>query len=119
MAKSIKTWLGYEFSSGTTTGKDYKDFQKDAKADLVRQCAKCGLKLHHFYPNHYEFSAVLRELTTGNFVYINISDTRLNQDEWYFRVLIRKMEHEKDWIGKKNHFCNWNDIGKMAKQLAA
>ncbi len=118
MANTMEKWLGYSFSSGSYTGDDYKKFQRAARANLKKQCAEYGFELHQFSGNHYEFSAVLQNMENQKFIYVCISDVRYWQDEWYHRVLIRTMMHEKDWTGGANHFCEWNRIGETAKWLS-
>ena len=76
-----------------------------------------GFTLHKFNKNHYEFSAVLKHEETGKFIYVSISDVRFFPDQWYDRVLIRTMSHDKDWTGGQNNRCYWEDIGTTAKRL--
>ena len=116
--KNIEKWLGFQFSSGPYVGDDYKSFQRDAKACLKKMCTENGLLLHSFSGNHYEFSAVLQNESTHRYVYLSISDVRYWQDEWYLKVLIRTMAHDKDWTGGGNHFCTWDEIPKTAKWLS-
>lgn len=118
MAQTIEKWLGYKFSTGIETGEDYKKFQRSARTHLKKQCATENIEIFSFHKNHYMFSAVSRNLETEKFVYISISDVRCRQDEWYNRVLIRTMKHEKDWTGGANHFCKWNEIAATAEWLS-
>ena len=67
MASRMDKWLHHTFSSGCETGSDYDAFQREARADLRKQAKAAGFALHRFLPGHYEFSAVLRDETTGEF----------------------------------------------------
>ena len=91
MANRMDKWLHHTFSSGCETGSDYDAFQREARADLRKQAKAAGFALHRFLPGHYEFSAVLRDETTGEFVYVAISDVRFCSSEWYHHVLYRTM----------------------------
>ena len=48
-------WLKHTFSSGTSTGKDYVEFQKRMKSDLKRMALENKVEIHSFSKNHYEF----------------------------------------------------------------
>lgn len=119
MANKIEKWLHHTFSSGSETGNDYKTFQREAKNDLKKQAEASGFALHRFLPGHYEFSAVLRDETIGEFVYISISDVRFFPAEWYHSVLYRTMAHDKDWRGGTNLRCRWPEIGKALMNMRA
>lgn len=110
MATTMDKWLNFQFSTGTATGPDYKEFQKAARADLRKQAKAAGYELYKFNPNHYEFSAVLKNSATGQFVYVAISDVRFFRNEWYTNVLYRTMAHDKDWTGGQNQRCEWPEI---------
>ena len=119
MNKTLKKWLGYQFSSGGSVGSDYVQFQREMRADLKKQAKALGLEVVRFNKNHYEFSAVLKNPTTEKFVYVSISDVRHWQDEWARKTLYRRMAHEIDWSGGGNHFGAWEQIGELAAQLTA
>lgn len=119
MHKSLKKWIGYQFSSGITTGEDYKQFQRAMRTDLRRQAQEVGLELHSFSPSHYEFSAVLKNPVNNRFIYVSIPDVRFWQDEWSSHVLYRRMKHERDWTGEGNHDGAWEKIGTLACELAS
>lgn len=119
MANKIEKWLHHTFSSGGETGNDYKAFQREAKNNLKKQAKTAGFVLHRFLPGHYEFSAVLRDEATGEFVYIAVSDVRFFPAEWYHRVLYRTMAHDEDWRGGTNLQCSWPEIGKALINMRA
>lgn len=75
-----------------------------------------GYELHEFLGNHYCFSAVLRSAKTGNFAYVSVGDVRGNA-RWSQNVLYRTMEHERDFRGGPNHFCDWDDLPVALSQL--
>ena len=117
MTKNMEKWLGFHFSTGSYPGDDYKSFERNAKADLKKQIIPAGFELYSFNGNHYEFSAVLRHIATGKYIFVSISDVRFWQDEWAHDVLIRTMAHAKDWTGGPNNRCEWDGIAEKALQL--
>lgn len=119
MHKSLEKWFKHKFSSGSTTGEDYKQFQRVMLADLKRQVKASSLELHFFQKSHYNFSAVLRNPENDTFIYISILDVRSGQDRWVNHVLYRNMKHNEDWTGGRNHYCNWEEIGQMALELSS
>ena len=110
-------WLNHTFSSGTYPMPDYVEFQRKMRFDLKRIAKNNNLELHSFNKNHYEFSAVLKDIHEDKFIYVSISDVRYWKNEWYNHVLIRTMEHDKDWTGGSNHYCKWEEIGMKAREL--
>lgn len=110
-------WLKHTFSSGSSTGKDYEEFQKKMKLDLKKIAQEHNLELYSFSKNHYEFSAVLKDSQENKFIYISIPDVRGFTNDWYNHVLIRTMKHEKDWTGGNNNYCCWKEVGIKARQL--
>lgn len=110
-------WVGFQFASRIHPSDDYLSFQRDAKADLKKMANTAGFELDQFNKNHFEFSAVLKHRETGEFIYIRISDVRYFPDQWWNNVLIRTMQHDRDWTGGPNHYCRWSDIGTTAVQL--
>ncbi|MDO5569427.1 MAG: hypothetical protein Q4G04_04895 [bacterium] len=110
-------WLNHTFSSSSYPLEDYIEFQKEMKKDLKKMAKKENLVLHSFNKNHYEFTAVIKDVNTDNCVYISISDVRFFKNAWYDNVLVRRMKHERDWIGGSNMCCKWIDVGKKAKEL--
>lgn len=46
--------------------------------------------------------------------YINylrsISDVRFLNNEWFYHILIRRAEHEKDYHGRGNHYADLNTL---------
>ncbi len=110
-------WKKHEFSTGGIAGKDYLKFQNEMKKDLKRMSEEQGIELKKFTKNHYCFSAVLFHEKTKEYAYVSISDVRFFSNEWFNHVLVRSMQHEKDYTGRTNYFCAWNDVVKEAKNI--
>jgi len=110
---SVKSYKGKEFYSSCGRTEQYAEFERACKRELKKQCVKLGINIHKFYPNHFEWSAVLEK--GGKFVYVSISDVRWW--DWYDDVLIRTMAHAEDWRGGSNNSCSFDKIGETAERL--
>lgn len=116
---AVKDWANYEFSTGCYPGDDYLKFQRVARSELRKIVQLAGYKLHKFYPEHYEFSAVLKNEADGRFVYVSILDVRSFAGRWYNEVLYHSMEHDKDWRGGPNRWCRWDELSDALVRFAA
>ena len=102
MAKlnDLERYLNYEFSSGRYTGNDYKMFERKYINYLRSLSKENGWEFVKANKNHYCFTAFVKK--NNRYVYISVSDVRFNQNAWYYKVLIRRAEHEKDYTGGRN-----------------
>lgn len=110
---SVKSYKGQAFYTSCGRTEQYAEFERACKRELKKQCVKLGINIHKFYPNHFEWSAVLEK--GGKFVYVSISDVRWW--DWYDDVLIRTMAHAEDWRGGSNNTCSFDEIGETAEKL--
>ena len=105
----LKKYLNYEFSSGPYTGEDYKKFQTKYINYLRSMCRNYGWELVSIGRNHYCFSAFVKS-RENKYVYLSISDVRFFNNEWFYHILIRRAEHEKDYHGRGNHYADLNTL---------
>ena len=113
----LKKYLGYEFSSGSYTGDDYKSFQTKYINYLKAVCRENHWQLVNVGRNHYCFSAFIKS-AENKCVYISISDVRYFTNEWYSNILIRTAKDEQDYRGGFNHHTTLEDLtGKAAELL--
>ena len=116
----LRGWFGYKFSSGCYTGDDYIAFENAYAKWLRKALPGYSVDMHR---NHYEFSATIVRKGAGGipdrYVYLSISDVRAFPKEWYSRVLVRTMDHAKDWTGGPNTYCAIGDIPKRVDELMA
>jgi hypothetical protein len=101
--QTLKPFVDYRFSSGGVTGSDYKSFQRKYKNYLQKILPENAV-IHSWHPNHYEVSAVLER--NGKYAYLHISDVRFWPNEWFTKILVRTMEHPKDWKGGMNQYAS-------------
>ena len=112
----LKKYIGYEFSSGSYTGEDYKTFQTKYINYLKAMCRDNHWRLINVRRNHYCFSAFIIS-ARNNCVYISISDVRYFANEWYNRILIRTAKDEQDYKGGFNHYTTLTKLDVKTAEL--
>lgn len=107
LPKSLQMYWDHQFSSGPTTGGDYKTFERRFRAWMRKELEGYTVKM---YPNHYEFSAVITrrhsDESPAKYVYVSIPDVRFFPRTWATNILVRGMKHDKDWTGGYNNYCD-------------
>lgn len=114
MLKAEK-WFDYEFEGYGTTTEEYEQFQRDCKSDLMKMAKDNGMELVDFSKNHFCFSAILTY--DEKFVYVYVSDVRHGNWSSNTRVLVRTMQHIRDFRGGVNNYCSWTKVGEFARKL--
>lgn len=111
MAKlqELQKYLNYEFSSGCYTGEDYKIFERKYINYLKSLCKEHGWEFVWGHKNHYEFTACFS--FNGKYAYVSIGDVRHQRNDWYYHILYRSMEHEKDYRGGSNCHTDLPSLG--------
>lgn len=106
----LNHWKNRTFSSGSTTGDDYKQFQKELVAH-IRAIAKAkNLTVVAVNRGHYYMSAFLTNISGEKTVYLSISDVRHFPDEWHNHMLIRTARDAKDFRGGTNQYTTLEDL---------
>lgn len=114
--KLISEYSNHTFSSGGTTGPDYKSFERKYRNILKEVAGNIGAELISFSKNHYSFSAFIKK--EEKFVYISISDVRHFPNEWQNNILIRTATNEKDYSGGFNQYTTLENLeSKLEKML--
>jgi hypothetical protein len=96
--EGFKKW---EFSSGSTTGKDYLIFHRLLVRSIKRSLPR-GAKLVNTIKGHYFTSGFIER--DGKFIYFSISDVRGFPNEWHKNILIRTAESATDYTGGSNGY---------------
>ena len=99
----LQKYLDYEFSSGTTTGSDYKKFENKYINYLKSICKQNSWELVKVNKNHYEFSAFIKN-KDNHYIYMSISDVRYWNNDWHNHILIRDAKNEQDYRGGRNQY---------------
>ena len=112
----LRKYLTHSFSTGCTTGKDYKTFQTKYINYLRSLCRLHGWELVNIGRNHYNFSAFIRN-ESGKHVYLSISDVRFFNSDWYYRILIRTAKSERDYCGGANNYACLTTLSESVQRL--
>lgn len=99
---SLRPFLNYEFYLGSVEA--YNSFERKYK-NYIKKNLPNGYTLQDFRKHYFEFSAVIKT-PENKFIYISIPDVRYWYNEWATDILIRTMEHEKDWHGGRNQYTS-------------
>ena len=112
----LRKYLTHTFSSGSTTGKDYKTFQTKYINYLRSLCKLHGWELVNVGRNHYCFTAFIRN-EENKYIYLSISDVRYFNNEWYYHILIRTAKHERDYRGGSNSYACLTTLSESVQRL--
>ena len=112
--ETLSEFLRWEFTSGSTTGEDFKVFAK-LFLGAVKSAVPPGAKMVNVSTGHYDLSGFVEN--DGKYVYFSISDVRHFPREWYTNILIRTAKHEKDYTGGSNGHTTLEDLGRNLDRM--
>ena len=115
LPKTLQPFVDYTFSSGCYAGDDFQSFNTKYR-NAIKKMLPDGYQIHSWHKNHYECSAVIKD-SEGRFIYMSISDVRYWPNEWVNDILIRTMQHDKDWHGGPNHRTDLINFSKDIQKL--
>ena len=105
---------GWEFSSGSTKGEDFKRFARLFR-NHIKKVIPVGSKLVEFNVGHYYISGFVEK--NSKFVYFSISDVRFFPEEWHDNILIRTAKYEKDYRGGSNGYTTLENFDREVRRL--
>ena len=111
----LEDYTDYEFETNTTRTEEYISFERKYRNHL-KKILPDGYSLHSFNGNHFCFSCVIKS-NTNDFIYLSIDDVRGGHNHWKDHILIRQMEHEKDWHGQGNFYTNLKRLPRDLEHL--
>ena len=108
--------------AGAYKSKEFIQFARDMKSTIRDICKEVGAEMVKFNVGHYDVSGFI--LRNGKHVYFAYSEPRhfpidFNRSDYLNGILIRTAEHEKDYHGGKNNFCNIYTFGSVLSNLTA
>lgn len=109
--EGFKTW---EFSSGCTTGPDFKIFARKFKS-YIKKNLPVNSELVGYSVGHYDLVGFIKR--QDKYVYFSLSDVRHFPCEWFKNILIRTAKHEKDWLGGSNCYTKLDRFKEDVEQL--
>lgn len=114
--KELKKYLNYEFPYSSYTTNDYKIFQTKYINYIKNICKQNNWEVVNVGKNHYYFSLFIKN-RENKYIYLAISDVRYNMNQWYYHILIRRAEHEKDYYGRQNQYTSLEILDKAIETL--
>ena len=101
--ETLNGFRNWEFSTGGTTGADFKVFAKLFRK-FIKENLPPGAVLKKFNVNHYYVSGFIER--NNKYVYFSISDVRYFKNAWAENILIRTAKNEEDYTGGSNRFTD-------------
>ena len=112
--KKLDSFNHWQFSSGPTTGEDFKVFARLFKKRLKSQLP-IEATLVNWNCGHYYLSGFVQK--DGKFAYFSISDVRGFPGAWRKAILIRTAKSDTDYTGGPNGYTNLEDFGRRINKL--
>lgn len=108
--------------SGAYKSQEFIQFARDMKSTIREICKGAGAELVKFSVGHYDVSGFA--VKNGKYVYFSYSEPRLlpidfDRSDSLRGILIRKADHDKDYHGGYNNFCNIYTFSGMLNRLTA
>ena len=114
--ENLEAFKQWEFSSGSTTGEDFKIFarlfKKYLKANLPQEAELANVSSGHYYVSGFVQK-------NGKFVYFSISDVRHFPEAWHKEILVRTAQHAKDYTGGPNGYTTLEKFRERVSALLA
>lgn len=111
---SLEEFMSWEFTSGGTTGDDFKVFSRLFRS-RVEKSLPTGARLVNFSSGHYDVSGFIER--EGKYVYFGISDVRHFPGEWNRNILIRTAKGPKDYTGGSNGYTALDNLGRAVARM--
>jgi hypothetical protein len=105
----FKSW---EFSSGGTTGEDFKIFARKFRNHIKKIMPNATVTVN---PNHYYVYGFIEQ--NSKFVYFSISDVRFFPKQWFNNVLIRTAKNASDYTGGSNGYTTLENFAENVNRL--
>lgn len=114
---SLRPYIGYSFESSSERTEEFKSFDRKYKNAIKKKLPK-GWSIYAWRQNHFESSATLRT-PDGRFVFLSYSDVRYDANGWMTHILVREMEHDRDWRGGRNRYTDLVNLTEDLEKLTA
>lgn len=111
----INDYKGHVFIGGGKSGADYKDFEKRYEDVLKKIASNINAKIIKFTSNHYCFSVFFER--DKKLAYLFVSGMKHSSGEWYNNLLVRTVEHEKDYKGNFTQYTTLENLEYKLNQI--
>ena len=112
--EKLSEFRDWEFSTGITTGDDFKVFARLFRKEITRQLPE-RTRLVKYNASHYFINGFMER--DGNYVYFYIPDVRHFPGEWHNNILIRTAKSDKDYTGGRNCYTTLEEFGERVLRL--
>ena len=112
--QDLHAFKDWEFSSGSTTGEDFKVFSRKFKS-CIRKFLPEGAHLVKFCSGHYDLSGFVQR--GENLIYFSISDVRHFPGRWHNDILVRTAQSDTDYTGGSNNYTTLAEFSDAVDRL--
>lgn len=112
--KTLDEFRPWEFSSGSTTGNDFRAFARLFKKGIAERLPT-GASLVKSSKGHYIASGFIKR--QGKFIYFSVSDVRHFPGDWYSNILIRTAKSDTDYTGGSNCYTSLDEFTQRVDSL--
>ncbi len=112
--QTLNGFKDWEFSSGPTTGEDFKVFSGMFKACIKKSLPERA-RLVKVSDGHYYLSGFVQR--GKKFVYFSISDVRHFPGDWHEHILVRTAQSDTDYTGGPNGYTTLAEFSDAADRL--
>jgi len=112
--KTLHGFGSWEFTNGSTTGEDFKEFAKLFKK-FVRTNLPPRSIIAAFNSEHYILSGFIQR--EDRFVYFSISDVRHFPGRWTNEILVRTARDTRDFTGGMNQYTTLESFKRSVDRL--
>lgn len=108
----LRKYIGYNFAYEMSSQDSFFRILKNA----IKKKLPARWTIEQWRTNWFECTGVLKD-DKGRYVYLHVFDIRFWHDGWIDDILIRTMDHNKDWVGGPNHKADIFNLDKQLLQL--
>lgn len=112
--ETLAGFMAWQFTTGSTTGEDFKRFARLFRAEIKRSLPGCA-ELVNVNAGHYYLSGFVKR--GDKFVYWSISDVRFFPGAWHKSMLVRTARHDRDYTGGINCATSLEDFRESVERL--
>lgn len=112
----IKAWRGYVFESSSCLTPEFAEFSRIMRLHLKKTLVP-EFELVSYNRGHFYFFAFAKRKDNGKLVYISCGDVRYRSNEWIDNLLVRTVQHDKDFSGGNNCWSTLDGLKDRALEL--
>jgi hypothetical protein len=111
----LAQYKGTYFESSSYATPEFNGFARTTKSELRKELTSYGLELAGYNKGHFEISGFILNTRTGKLAYYSIGDVRPTFTG--NGVLYRTAEHNRDYTGGMNQFCEIDELAENLERI--